>query len=160
MPASPPFPQQAAVEACYGEHGEPGGFSPPTRAIKLPFRIYYDGKPVGVLRPHERCAESLLRVFQRLAEAFPDTRARKAAGLLEFAGLYNPRRMRGNHRLWSMHAWAIAIDLDAARNGYKTHWPTNAVMPLEAMECFAREGWTPAGAFWGRDAMHFQATAP
>jgi hypothetical protein len=31
-------------------------------------------------------------------------------------------------------------------------------MPLEIMEAFAREGWLAAGAFWGRDAMHFQAT--
>jgi hypothetical protein len=33
-----------------------------------------------------------------------------------------------------------------------------ADMPLEIMECFAREGWLSAGAFWGYDAMHFQAT--
>jgi hypothetical protein len=26
------------------------------------------------------------------------------------------------------------------------------------MEEFAKEGWLAAGAFWGRDAMHFQAT--
>jgi hypothetical protein len=31
-------------------------------------------------------------------------------------------------------------------------------MPIEVMECFAREGWLSAGAFWGYDAMHFQAT--
>jgi hypothetical protein len=26
------------------------------------------------------------------------------------------------------------------------------------MEEFAKEGWLSAGAFWSRDAMHFQAT--
>jgi hypothetical protein len=31
-------------------------------------------------------------------------------------------------------------------------------MPIEVMEEFAKEGWLPAGAFWSRDAMHFQAT--
>jgi hypothetical protein len=33
-------------------------------------------------------------------------------------------------------------------------------MPLEVMEMFAQEGWLSAGAFWGRDAMHSQATKP
>jgi hypothetical protein len=31
-------------------------------------------------------------------------------------------------------------------------------MPLEVMEAFAREGWLSAGAFWGRDSMHAQAS--
>jgi hypothetical protein len=31
-------------------------------------------------------------------------------------------------------------------------------MPIQVMEEFAKEGWLAAGAFWGRDAMHFQAT--
>jgi hypothetical protein len=31
-------------------------------------------------------------------------------------------------------------------------------MPLAVMEEFSREGWLAAGAFWNRDAMHFQAT--
>jgi len=38
------------------------------------------------------------------------------------------------------------------------HWPTSSTMLLVVMEAFAREGWLSAGAFWGRDAMHFQAT--
>jgi hypothetical protein len=59
-----------------------------------------------------------------------------------------------------MHAWMNAIDINAGRNGNKTSWPVNATMPIEVMECFAQEGWLSAGAFWGRDAMHFQATAP
>jgi hypothetical protein len=43
-------------------------------------------------------------------------------------------------------------------NGNHAHWPLTADMPLVVMEEFAREGWLSAGAFWGRDAMHFQAT--
>jgi hypothetical protein len=31
-------------------------------------------------------------------------------------------------------------------------------MPIEVMEAFARQGFKPAGAFWGRDAMHMEAT--
>jgi len=65
--------------------------------------------------------------------------------------------MRGGTS-YSLHARGAAIDLDAENNGNLTHWPTAATMPLEVMECFAREGWLSAGAFWGRDAMHHQAT--
>jgi hypothetical protein len=72
--------------------------------------------------------------------------------------------MRGGNA-WSMHAWAIAIDLNAGKNGNQVHWPSKAVMPIEVavmpievMEFFAKEGWLSAGAFWARDAMHFQAT--
>ena len=50
-----------------------------------------------------------------------------------------------------------AIDLDADDNTFRDHWPMQADMPLEIMEAFAREGWVSAGAFWGYDAMHFEA---
>lgn len=159
MPKPHPFPIQTEEEvtAYFGPHGVNGGYMPPTKRITLPFTIYYDGSPVRTLSPHEKCADSLLAVFERLAVAFPTKAARDAAGISVYNGIYNPRKMRGGDA-WSMHAWAIAIDLDAGRNGNKTHWPTKATMPLEVMECFVQEGWMPAGAFWGRDAMHFQAT--
>lgn len=159
MPKPHPFPTQANVSRFYGPHGVKGGASPPTKEIKLPFVVYYEGTAVKKLRPHVKCADSLLQVFERLAEVFPTTAARRAAGILTYDGIYSPRRMRGGSA-WSMHAWAIAIDLNAGLNGNSTHWPTRAVMPIEVMECFARAGWTAAGAFWSRDAMHFQATRP
>lgn len=157
------FPSQSQVasgKSIYGRHGEPNGYEPPGRSIRLPFVLHLYGdatKPVATLAPHEQVADSLLCVFQRLAEAYPTRESRKAAGILDYYGLYNPRSMRGGSA-WSMHAWKIAIDLDAGRNGNATHWPSRAVMPLPVMECFAAEGWLSAGAFWSRDAMHFQAT--
>lgn len=159
MPKPNPFPKQSGVEAFYGPHGVSGGYTPPTKTIQLPFPIYYEGSKVTKLSPHAKCADSLLRVFNRLLEVYPTEELRKKAGITVYDGLYNPRSMRGGSS-WSMHSWAIAIDLDAEHNGNNTPWPTKATMPLEVMECFAKEGWTSAGAFWGRDAMHSQATAP
>jgi len=159
MPSPHPFPTQANVTKFYGPHGVKNGFSPPTKTIKLPFPIYYDGTAVTKLRPHEKCADRLLSVFRRLASAFPAEAARRAAGILTYDGLYNPRPMR-NGTAWSMHSWAIAIDFNANANKNEAHWPVKAVMPIEVMECFAAEGWTSAGAFWSRDAMHAQATQP
>ena len=77
--------------------------------------------------------------------------------LVQYAGVYNNRPMRGGS-LPSLHARGAAIDLAPDTNRMSQSWPTSADMPLEVMEAFAREGWTPAGAFWGRDAMHFQST--
>lgn len=159
MPSPHPFPKQSDVTAFYGPHGVKGGYSPPMKSIVLPFTVYYENSPVTKLKAHEKCADSLLRVFNRLAVAFPTESERRSAGILVYDGIYNPRPMRGGSA-WSMHSWAIAIDLDAGRNGNLWHWPAKATMPLEVMECFAREGWMSAGAFWSRDAMHFQATQP
>lgn len=160
MPDPHPFPKPntPAFHQFYGPHGEPDGYTPPCRSITLPFTIYYESRSVTRLTVHEKCADSLLAVFQRLATTYPDRASREAAGILVYDGLYNPRRMRGGTS-WSMHSWACAIDLNAGRNGLKTAWPVTATMPFEVMECFAAEGWLAAGAFWGRDAMHFQATA-
>lgn len=159
MPSPHPFPKQADVTAFYGLHGVPHGYEPPGKTITLPFPIYYGVQPVITLSPHEKCADSLLRVFHNLLEVYPTEAAQRRSGILVYDGLYNPRAMRGG-RAWSMHSWKIAIDFNAAKNGNGTHWPTVATMPIEVMECFAREGWTSAGAFWSRDAMHFQATQP
>ena len=128
-------------------------------SIDLPFTVYYEGTQVRRVRAHAKCAASLKRVFEHLLEVYPTEAERLVAGADVYDGIYNPRPMRGGSS-WSMHSWAIAIDLDAGRNGNNTSWPNRAVMPLEIMECFAREGWMAAGAFWGRDAMHFQATCP
>jgi D-alanyl-D-alanine carboxypeptidase len=143
----------------FGRHGGKDGYAPPMKTIILPFTVFYEGTAVKKLSAHEKCADSLLAVFERLATVFPTQQARKDAGILTYDGLYNPRLKRGSSTSWSMHAWANAIDFNAARNGNKTAWPATAVMPIEVMECFAQEGWLSAGAFWGRDAMHFQATS-
>lgn len=159
MPSPHPFPKQANVESFYGPHGVKDGFEPPRTEIKLPFTVYFEGTAVTKLKPHTKCANSLLAVFERLGEQYKTKAEREAAGILTYDGLYNPRLMRGSSTSWSMHSWAIAIDLNAGQNGNKVHWPTNAAMPIEVMECFAKEGWLAAGAFWSRDAMHFQATS-
>jgi hypothetical protein len=113
--------------------------------------VQYAGKAVSTIRVHERCAQSLLTVLTALAaQGFRPI-------LAQYAGVYNHRPMRGGSS-WSLHAYGAAVDLAPHNNGLHTHWPTKATMPLEVMEIFASEGWLPAGAFWSRDAMHFQAT--
>lgn len=161
MPSSARFPQEGshAFLDFYGPHGVKGGYTPPMKKFTLPFTIYYESTAVKSLSAHVKCANSLLAVFENLAAVYPTEALRRQAGILTYDGLYNPRLKRGSSTSWSMHSWATAIDLNAGKNGNKTAWPVQAVMPIEVMECFARVGWLSAGAFWGRDAMHFQATS-
>lgn len=158
------FPTQAEVrknDSIFGKNGEENIYSPPMKKIRLPFPLYLYGQEdveIHEISCHISCADELLAVFHRLADVYKTTKERKKAGILNYYGVYNPRSIR-NGTIWSMHAYAIAIDLDANRNKNRSHWPTISKMPIEVMECFAKEGFLAAGAFWNRDAMHFQATS-
>lgn len=154
MPTPHPWPKtdQASLTAFYGRPGDETQHT----LIAPPFPMFYAGAPVRAITVHRRCAESLLAVLTDIKQRHgSDERVMTAAR--DYYGVYNNRSMRGGS-LPSLHARAAAIDLDADDNGNHDAWPTKGDMPLEIMECFARQGWMPAGAFWSRDGMHFQAT--
>jgi hypothetical protein len=150
MPSPNPWPKtdQASLTRFYGSPGDE------SKLVNLPVAgmgVRYDGIAVRTIRCHSKVADSLLRVLQAMAEEFPEI-------LAQYAGCYNNRNMRGGS-LPSLHARGAAIDFAPATNGLHTPWPTRATMPFGVMEIFAREGWKAAGAFWGRDAMHLEASA-
>lgn len=144
MPSPNPWPKQSQVREFFGEPGDENNLV----TIDVPKGFTYDGKPVTKMRCHKLVAESLKRILPKILPF-----------VTVYDGCFNFRKMRGGSS-YSMHSWGIAVDFDAGNNGNTTHWPTRATMPIEVMEEFAKEGWTPAGAFWSRDAMHFQATQP
>lgn len=149
MPVPNPWPaaDQASLTKFYGRAGDE------SQLINLGVEglgVKYDGKAVMTIRCHVKVAESLRRVLQSLAVSHPQIAA-------QYAGCYNNRAMRGGTTP-SLHARGAAVDFAPDTNGNRVHWPISASMPLEVMEIFAFEGWLPAGAFWSRDAMHFQAT--
>lgn len=148
MPTNRPWPDtdQTSLTRFYGAAGDEDQLV----AINVPVGIRYEGKPVQTIRCNHRVAPSLSRILPQLVEKFPDVAA-------DYAGCFNNRPMRGGSTP-SLHARGAAVDFAPDTNGNLTHWPTAADMPLGVMEIFAREGWIAAGAFWGRDAMHFQAT--
>jgi hypothetical protein len=154
MPKDNPWPKsdQASLIKFYGQPGEH------LTSLKLPFtmKLYGAENPITAVTVHEKCADSLRRVLVDLYDRYYlDADIMKAASA--FFGIYNNRNKRGGTTK-SVHAWAAAIDLDADHNAFKQSWPVQATMPLEIMECFAREGWLSAAAFWGYDGMHHQAT--
>ena len=156
MPKRHPWPSsdQKSLSIFYGPPGRVA-----LETVGVPYKMYLYGGPSSVssISVHEKLAPSLERILQKLKERYKTDEARSVAGINKFFGVYNNRAMRGG-KLPSLHARAAAIDFDASRNGNRTHWPMKATMPLDVMEIFASEGWLSAGAFWSRDAMHFQAT--
>jgi D-alanyl-D-alanine carboxypeptidase len=148
MPKPHPWPyaDQRSLGLFYGAPGDESKLV----NLTVPVLMFYEGYKVKTIRCHAKVAASLSRALIAAHKEFPDIVA-------IYDGCYNNRPMRGGS-LPSLHARGAAIDLWAAKNGNKAHWPTVARMPLGVMEAFAREGWLPAGAFWSRDAMHFQAT--
>jgi hypothetical protein len=148
MPSPNPWPatDQASLTDFYGAAGDESSLV----TFPAPSGIKYEGKQCSVIRCHAKVAKSLERIVAELAKEWPTI-----AG--QYAGCFNNRNMRGGS-LPSLHARGAAVDFAPDTNGNRQHWPTASTMPLGVMEIFAREGWLAAGAFWGRDAMHFETT--
>ena len=148
MPQPRTWPAQTAeaMTAFYGQPGDEANLVP----VAAPFPMFFEGQRVKSIRVHKLCSQSLLRALRAAYEVAPEI-------VSVFDGCYNFRKIRGGSAL-SIHSWGAAIDLAADHNANHSKWPQQSSMPLEVMECFAREGWFSAGAFWGRDAMHFSAT--
>lgn len=143
-----PNSDQASLTAYYGKAGDESQL---VSLVVSDLGVRYDGKDVRTIRCHHKVAPSLHRILEKLSKTS------YAWVLKEYAGCYNNRPMRGGS-LPSLHARGAAVDLAPSTNGNREAWPSSSNMPIEVMEEFAKEGWLPAGAFWGRDAMHFQST--
>lgn len=149
MPKVNPWPKtdQKSLTAFFGAAGDE------SKLVVLNVSglgVKYDGKAVHSIRCHGKIADALLRVLKAVNASNPEI-------LSLYAGCFNNRSMRGGS-LPSLHARGAAVDFAPDTNGNLVSWPVKATMPFEVMEAFAREGALAAGAFWGRDAMHFQFT--
>jgi len=147
-----PKADQRSLMEFYGDPGDEDNLV----VLEFPYPMFYGDKRVEKTRVHKKCKASLERVLNKirlLVEHHPEIMDEAE----DYGGVYNYRLKRGGSS-YSLHAWGAAIDLDADDNSFRASWPMQADMPLEIMEAFASEGWVSGGAFWGYDAMHFQAT--
>lgn len=154
MPDPNPWPRsdQASLRAFYGAPGDESNLV----TVTFPFPMFYEGKSVTKTRANKKCADSLFRVLKDIGTS-QGARRDVMEEAEDYGGVFNFRLKRGGTS-YSLHAYGAAIDLDADDNTFRDSWPMKADMPLEIMEAFAKEGWLSAGAFWGYDGMHFQAT--
>lgn len=66
-------------------------------------------------------------------------------------GCFNIRKARGLNS-WSLHSWAIAIDINAAWNGLGRQ----PQMSPQLVKCFTDAGFDWGGTWTRKDGMHFQ----
>lgn len=140
-------------------YGPPCSVSMSRIEIPWTMKLAWDKKTrIQTISVHEKCAESLSRIFQDVSNTY-STREINEYGLNLFGGSYNCRKMRGSGRM-STHAWGIALDFDPERN--QLRWDANkAFLARPELEPFwqiwEREGWTSLGREKNYDWMHVQA---
>jgi hypothetical protein len=78
-----------------------------------------------------------------------------AQKLKTYDGCFNIRANKGNSASYSLHAWGLAIDFDAAWNRFNSE-PT---MNLNIVKCFEDAGCEWGGRWSVQDGMHFQLKA-
>lgn len=142
------------------EFGRPGDWSN-FRKLDLPYpmRIAWDlNKTVNTLWCHKKIINQLHCVFEDLLTVYGLEKLQEL-GIDLFAGCYNYRKMRGSRTKWSRHSWAIAIDLDSARNALRTKAPLAQFSKPEyrpMMQIFEKHGFINYGVAKGFDYMHFE----
>ncbi|UOF76716.1 D/-alanyl-D/-alanine carboxypeptidase [Caudoviricetes sp.] len=66
-------------------------------------------------------------------------------------GCFNIRKKKGGST-HSLHAWGLAVDINAAWNG----WLKTPTMSKELVQCFLDAGFEWGGYWQNKDGMHFQ----
>lgn len=131
--------------------------------VSTPYELVLDWQKetkVRRIRVHKKVANSVEIALARILEHYGEENIVRL-GLNQFGGSYNPRKMRGSTTTWSTHAWGIAIDWDADRNGLRSN-STNAYFATKK-ECSAfldiweSVGWISLGRVRNYDWMHVQA---
>jgi hypothetical protein len=74
-----------------------------------------------------------------------------ACQIMTWDGCFNIRKKKGGST-YSLHSWAIAIDINAAWNGFGA----TPQMPAEVVKCFTDAGFDWGGTWSKKDGMHFQ----
>ena len=105
---------------------------------------------IGVIPKRLYCNK---RMVAPLTAAFTNVIQRGLISQLKtWDGCYNIRPKRGTRTSPSLHSWGLAIDINAAWNGFGKP-PT---MSKELVKCFTDAGFDWGGV-WGKpDGMHFQ----
>lgn len=160
----PTWPLQSDLKAMRRVFGNPDanndGAADPSwmrdhlTSIVPPYPLFYDGKPVKRITLNKAIAEPTLRALQRVAHDFPSLANRKQLGIDQFNGCFNFRKKRAGSSL-SMHAYACALDFNAARNPFRS---ATTDMPPGFVDAFRAEGaeWGGSWSAASRDGMHLQ----
>lgn len=152
------WPRQSDVRANTSMFGRPGTNQ---AECELPYTMYgdYDRRiKVTRFQCHAKVEDSLKRIFQRTLDHYGATQIKKL-NLDIFSGCYNYRPTTGSSSL-SMHAWGVAVDIDAAHNEMdegdnEAAFARAIYSPF--LDFWEEEGWVNLGRARNYDWMHFQA---
>jgi peptidoglycan hydrolase-like protein with peptidoglycan-binding domain len=152
------WPRQVDVRANTSIFGKPGTNQ---AMVELPYTMYgdYDRKiRVNAFQCHAKVESSLKRIFARTLQYYGAEQIRKL-NLDIFSGCYNYRPTTGSSSL-SLHAWGIAVDVDAAHNQMdESNDEAVFAKPVYGpfLDFWEDEGWVNLGRARNYDWMHFQA---
>lgn len=154
------WPLQSQCFEMFGNPSSPA-FRKNLVAVKPPYPMWMGDIPIKTIYVNKICAESLTRILNKIWEHYGKDKNRiRAAGLDVFSGAWAVRNMRGGRNL-SMHAYGLAIDLNAPENplGVKPGWHEESFTnDHPVVKMFKEEGWIWGGDWKSRpDGMHFQA---
>ena len=128
--------------------------------IELPFpmRIAWDKNViVNRISCHRAIASALRAVFAEILLVYGLKKIQEL-GIDLFGGCFNYRKMRGGSD-FSVHSWALAIDLDPERNQLKETSKTARFARPEykqMIDIFYKHGFISLGREKNYDWMHFQ----
>ena len=148
----------AQIIAKYGQPGDPDNIT--TLVLPYPMRIAWDtSKTVTKIQCHKLIKDRLEKVFNDLLAHYGYEKI-KELGIDLFGGCLNVRLQRGSKTKWSRHAWAIAIDLDPARNQLK--WGKDKAQFAKPeygamIKIFSDHGFAGLGPEKNYDWMHFES---
>lgn len=132
---------------CFAKWGDPN-----TRADEGKYMVLWDVPAhleLGVIPKRLYCNRAMIAP---LTAAFENIINRGLVSQLRtWDGCFNIRKKRGASSQ-SLHAWGIAIDINAAWNGFGKK-PT---MSPELVRCFTDAGFDWGGLWSKPDGMHFQ----
>ena len=153
------WPLQSQCIAFYGDPRVASWIQANTVDVPCPWPLFMGTIAISHILIHKKCAESLTRVLNNIWDATGKSLDTvKKLRYDQYDGSYNLRNIRGSASALSMHAFAAAIDWDAAENeqhSQKHLFQDDSLLVVQ----FKAEGWIWGGD-WSPgsiDAMHVQA---
>ncbi len=127
--------------------------------VEPPYPLYYAGKQVESISVHQRIVPAVQKALSRVLAHYGAERVHEL-GLDVYDGCYNNRSVRGGTST-SMHAWGIALDFNAAKNGNHTRGKEALFASPEYdfwWLAWLSVGARPFGLYNDRDYMHVDFT--
>jgi hypothetical protein len=159
LPIANIWPLQRDAPTFYGDPRGKGWLAANVVGVLCPWPLHVGSAAVTHIEIHKKCADSLTRILGNIWDACgKDFDKIKELHYDIYDGSYNLRNIRGSVSALSMHAFACAIDWDAADN--EQHSKKHLLQDDSLLVVkFKEEGWIWGGDWspGSLDAMHVQA---